>query len=63
MRGGLAERNANSSLNPIPDTPRRAHRYATKITTETLPTPAQAHSGYKPIIEASSSNLKQLRAH
>ena len=63
MRGGLAERHASASLNPIPDTPRRAHRYATKITTETLPTPAHAHSGYKPITGASSSNFKQPGAH
>ena len=30
MRGGLAERDASWSLNSIPDTPRRAHIYATK---------------------------------
>jgi len=35
----------NKGLNPIPDTPRRAHRYATKITTETIPTPAHSTLG------------------
>ena len=31
-RGGLAEKDASWSLNSIPDMPRRAHRYAAKIT-------------------------------
>ena len=30
LRGGLAESDLSWSLNSIPDTPRRAHRYATK---------------------------------
>ena len=34
--GGLAPKDARKSLNPIPDTPRRAHSYATKINTETF---------------------------
>ena len=32
----------NKGLNPIPGTPRRAHRYATRISMETFPTPAHA---------------------
>ena len=55
----------NKGLNPIPGTPRRAHRYATKITTETIPTPAHvplAHSGYRLTTGTSSSNLRHLGA-
>ena len=39
MTGGLAEKDVSWSLKPTPDTPRRAHRYTTKIATETFPTP------------------------
>ena len=55
----------NNGLNPIPGTPRRAHRYATKLTTETIPTPAHeplAHSGYKLTMGTSPGNLRQLGA-
>jgi len=36
------EKDASGSLNAIPDTARRAHRYATKITTESFPVSAYA---------------------
>ena len=38
-KDGLAKMDAGCSLNSIPHMPRRAHRYATKITIETLSTP------------------------
>ena len=46
----LKKRQVDLKISP-PETPKRAHRYATIITTETFPTPAHvpsAHSGYKP---------------
>ena len=45
MRGGLAEKDVSQSLNPIPDISRNPHRYGTKITTESFPTPAHATLG------------------
>ena len=64
--GGLAERDASWSLNCIPDTPRRAHKYTIKITAETFLTPTHmswAHSGYKLTTGASSSKLRHLGAY